>query len=282
MKSIKSIAELRLELNAQRQNGLSISLVPTMGNLHQGHLSLIETALENSNYVVGTIFVNPLQFGPDEDLKTYPRTLEKDAEKLRSAGCHCLFAPAAEEIFDNKLKSQTTLHVPHLSEKHCGKTRPGHFDGVATVVSKLFNIVNPATAYFGLKDYQQFVIIQKIVKDLDFPIQLEGVKTVRDENGLALSSRNNYLSDEELETASSIYRCLSTARESILAGQKDFKSIEENSLQAMKSAGLDPDYFTICHAQSLEPARENDSDLVILTAANIGPTRLIDNIQIRL
>ncbi|MDD9895179.1 MAG: pantoate--beta-alanine ligase [Gammaproteobacteria bacterium] len=282
MKSINSIAELRSELQAQRQNKRSIGLVPTMGNLHQGHIELVNHALSCSDYVVSTIFVNPLQFGPNEDLRTYPRSLEQDTEKLRNAGCHCLFAPAVKEIFGNRLEAQTILHVPVLSERHCGKSRPGHFDGVATVVCKLFNIVEPDSAYFGLKDYQQFVIIQKIVNDLGFAIQLAGVETVREESGLALSSRNNYLSDEELQIAANIYRCLTDAKACILSGNKDYGSIEDKSLQIMKSVGLDPDYFSICNAHDLEPAHENDTEIIILAAANLGATRLIDNIQISL
>ncbi|MBM87754.1 MAG: pantoate--beta-alanine ligase [Gammaproteobacteria bacterium] len=282
MKIIKSTVSLRKELNRQREENLSIGLVPTMGNIHEGHLKLVEAAAKSCDYIVATIFVNPLQFGPNEDLQCYPRTMEEDSEKLKKTGCHCLFAPSEKELFGMNLTSQTTVHIPLLSEKYCGQTRPGHFDGVATVVCKIFNIVNPDIAFFGLKDYQQFLIIQKLVKDLGFPLKVVGIEVVRDQNGLALSSRNNFLSAEQLKIATNVNRCLTNAKNNIMAGLKEFRSIEQQSLEKMYSAGLKPEYFSICHAYSLEPAEKNDLELVILTAVYLGSIRLIDNVRISL
>ena len=282
MKIFNSTAELRLELDSQRRNGLCIGLVPTMGNLHAGHLRLVEEALRNCDFVVSTIFVNPLQFSPDEDLQAYPRTLKEDQSKLVSAGCHYVLEPSVDELFGSNLESQTTLHIPSISNMHCGKRRSGHFDGVATVVCKLFNIVNPSKAFFGLKDYQQFLIIQKLVADLAFEIDLVGVETVREENGLALSSRNSYLSKKESRQAATIFRNLNEVAIKIQQGQRDFQDLEQQAIINITEAGLRSDYFSICHAQTLEPATNLDSDIVILAAAYLRTTRLIDNIRISL
>lgn len=282
MKSINCIPELRQELNERRRESLSIGLVPTMGNFHRGHLKLVETALNSCDYVVTTIFVNPLQFGPNEDLQSYPRTFKEDTKKLIDMGCHCLFAPTVDELFGTNIASQTTLHVPMLSEKLCGQSRPGHFDGVATVVCKLLNIVDPNTAFFGLKDYQQFLIIRKLVTDLELVTQLVGVEVVREESGLALSSRNTFLSTEERKIAANINRCLNNARNNIMDGQKEFQYIEQQALNEMNLHGLNCDYFSICQAYTLEPAEKQDSELVILAAAYLGSTRLIDNVRFSL
>ncbi|NKB34109.1 MAG: pantoate--beta-alanine ligase [Pseudomonadales bacterium] len=282
MKIFNSAAELRMELDSRRHENSSIGLVPTMGNLHQGHLRLVDEAVSTCDYVVSTIFVNPLQFGPQEDLQSYPRTFEQDQIKLTEAGCHCLYAPSVEEVFGKELKSQTQLHIPGLSEKLCGKSRPGHFDGVATVVCKLFNSVNPNIAFFGLKDYQQFLIIQKMTSDLGFDINLVGVEIVRDKTGLALSSRNNYLSEDELIKAKTLYSCLTEAATRIEGGEKDFALLEQQALASIEAAGLTPDYFSIAHAQTLDSAQSIDRELALLAAAYLGSTRLIDNIRIQL
>lgn len=280
MKIFNSIAELRLELDSQHHIEQCVGLVPTMGNLHAGHMRLIEEAVQNCDFIVSTIFVNPLQFGPDEDLQAYPRTLKEDLSKLIATGCHCVLEPSVDELFGSNLESQTTIHVPSISDIHCGRHRPGHFDGVATVVCKLFNIIKPNKAFFGLKDYQQFLIIQKLVADLAFETELIGVETVREENGLAISSRNSYLSKQELEHAATIFENLNEVAIKIQQGQKDFQDLEQQAIISITEAGLQSDYFSICHAQTLEPAKISDSDIVILAAAYLGTTRLIDNIRI--
>ena len=253
-----------------------------MGNLHAGHLSLLKTAIATSDSVVSTIFVNPLQFGPGEDLKNYPRTYKEDIEKLENNNCSILFVPDVTEIYGDDISNQTVIHVPGLSENYCGHSRPGHFDGVATIVCKLFNIVTPDTAYFGLKDYQQFLIIKKLVSDLALTVDIRGVEIVRDENGLALSSRNNYLSDEDINKAVNIYRCLQETAAKIKAKNENYRSIEKWAKKQLIAAGMKPDYFAICESLSLLPATENDRLIVVLAAAHVGSCRLIDNIRLSL
>ena len=269
---------LREYLQSARVSGSSIGLVPTMGNLHAGHLSLIQTALENSDLVVASIFVNPLQFGKDEDLDAYPRTMESDIKALEQAGCHCLFAPSVGELYQGALSGQTLVHVPELTRNYCGASRPGHFDGVATVVSRLFNIVNPDKAFFGLKDYQQFLVIEKMTRDLAYAIDIIGVPTVREHNGLAMSSRNGYLNDSQKSDASQMHATLQFTRKQILAGSRDFARLENEAIEKLKQANLEPDYFAICDANSLLAATTATQKLVILAAVRIGSTRLIDNL----
>lgn len=275
-------SKLRALLKAVKLEGKTIGLVPTMGNLHGGHMQLIKEAREKTDFLVCTIFVNPLQFGANEDLDSYPRTLEADAEKLETEHCDCLFAPQENEIYGTDLDAQTIIKVPGLTENFCGQSRPGHFDGVATVVSKLFNIVQPNIAFFGLKDYQQFLVIQKFTADLGLDIELVGVETQREESGLALSSRNNYLSDEQKQSAASIYQCLTHCREQIKQGNRDFPGLEKAAQLTLQQQGLKPDYFSICNAKNLHSASTKDKDLVILAAAYIGQSRLIDNIRLQL
>lgn len=275
-------SKLRDSLKKIRLQGKSIGLVPTMGNLHAGHMQLIREARAQTDFLVCTIFVNPLQFGANEDLDSYPRTLENDIEKLEQENCDCLFAPAVEEIYPTDSEAHTIVKVPGLTENYCGKSRPGHFDGVATVVNKLFNIIQPDVAFFGLKDYQQFLVIQKFTKDLCLDIELVGVETEREESGLALSSRNNYLSADQKQSAAAIYRCLMSSAEQIRGGNLDFPALEKAALQSLEAAGLKPDYFAICHAHTLLPASSTDKGLVILAAAYIGQSRLIDNIRLQL
>lgn len=282
MKSLKSINDLRNALRTERNNGARIGLVPTMGSLHAGHLSLVREATANCDIVVSTIFVNPLQFGENEDLAAYPRSFEEDTKLLNNAGCHYLFAPDNNEIYGDSRSFQTRIHVANLSDMLCGRSRPGHFDGVATVVCKLFNIIQPQQAYFGLKDYQQFLIIKQLVSDLNMSIEVIGVEIVREQNGLALSSRNHYLSTGHLETASEIYRTLVKAKEQVLAGNRDFKLIEEESSTRLNSAGLETDYFSICRSEDLAPAKANDTSIAILVAAYLESTRLIDNLRFEL
>ncbi len=275
-------ADLRKKLKAVRASGKSIGLVPTMGNLHGGHIELVKIAKAKSDYVVSTIFINPLQFGSNEDLDAYPRTLEDDQDKLIAEGCACLYAPSVSEIYSSNLSSQTLIHVPGLSENFCGRSRPGHFGGVATIVSKLFNIVQPDSAYFGLKDYQQFLIIQKLVQDLSHDIEIVGVETQREESGLALSSRNNYLSSEQRKNASLIYRCLVEPAEKVKNGNLYYSKLEQAAKDRLVDAGIEPEYFSICNAENLQVATEIDRQIVILVAAQVGPSRLIDNIRFEL
>jgi len=253
-----------------------------MGNLHDGHLELVKTARANADFVVCSIFVNPLQFGPNEDLEAYPRTLGEDIAKLAAIGCDCLFMPTVAEIYGDSLQAQTIVTVPELSENYCGKSRPGHFAGVATVVSKLFNIVQPNSAVFGLKDYQQYLIIQKMVTDLKFDIQLIGVEIQREANGLALSSRNRYLNEEQQQKAALIYQCLLDIKKRILKGDDNFANLEAMAIERLTDTGFAVDYFAICNSANLQRASKQDRDFVILTAAQVGPSRLLDNVRFSL
>lgn len=282
MQIIHHVNELRSLLAGIRRSGERIAVVPTMGNLHRGHIRLVETAVDRADFVVSTIFVNPMQFGQHEDLDKYPRTPDADIEKLTDAGCHCLFAPPVSEIYPEGLQQHTVVSVPGISERHCGASRPGHFDGVATVVSKLFNIVGPDVAIFGRKDYQQFQVIRKMTSDLCFGIEIVGVATERDSQGLALSSRNGYLSDSEKQTALCLSRTLTDMAQRIGSGGRDYRVLEQEALQTFMANGIKPDYFNICQADSLAPATPADRRLVILAAGFVGATRLIDNTEITL
>eukprot|EP01030_Chromulinospumella_sphaerica_P003325 gene3325-3253_t len=259
-----------------------IGFVPTMGNLHSGHVALITKATQRVDFVVASIFVNPLQFGAGEDLDKYPRTLAADQEKLLEAGCDLLFAPTVEEMYPDGMAGQTRVSVPQLSEGLCGASRPGHFEGVATVVSKLFNMVQPDLAIFGQKDFQQLAVIRALVHDLNMPIQIIGEPTVRAADGLALSSRNGFLTEEQRAVAPVVYRTLSEIAEAIRQGERDYPTLIRAKLQQLEAAGLRPDYLEIRHGMSLRPATPEDRDLVILVAAFLGTTRLIDNLHLNL
>lgn len=281
MQHITLIKDLRAALDAQRTQGRRVAFVPTMGNLHAGHIRLVEEARQHGDVVVCSIFVNPLQFGKNEDLDAYPRTLDADMAQLRTAGCDVLFTPTIGEMYPQGLDAQTIVSVPGVTERHCGASRPGHFDGVATVVSKLFNMVQPQTALFGLKDYQQFQVISHMVADLCMPIALVGVPTQREPTGLALSSRNGYLSAAQKARAAALYLALQQAAASLQNGDS-IASVELQAGQQLEAAGFRLDYFTVCHAATLEPASPEDRSLVILAAAWMGTTRLIDNIALTL
>jgi pantoate--beta-alanine ligase len=268
---------LRRHLGELTRQGKRVALVPTMGNLHEGHLSLVDLANSHSDVVVATIFVNPLQFGPAEDLDAYPRTLERDLELLEGRGCHCVFTPAVDEIYGDSLDAQTIVKVPGVSEGYCGSSRPGHFEGVATVVTKLLNIVQPDVAVFGLKDYQQFLVIRKLVRDLQIPVEILGGEIVRESNGLALSSRNGYLDSQQREQASAIYRSLQSVAAELRKGSQAIRELESKGREIIEQAGLRPDYYAVCNAETLMPAQTHDENLVILAAAFLGSTRLIDN-----
>lgn len=282
MRTIHTIAELRSALNAERLNGKRIGFVPTMGNLHEGHLQLIDQAKANSDVVVSSIFVNPLQFGQGEDLDNYPRTLQQDQEKLASRGCDYLFAPSDAEVYPHGREAQTQVEVPVISDMYCGESRPGHFRGVATVVTKLFGMVQPDVAIFGEKDFQQLMVIRRMTEDLSLPVEIQGAAIARNNKGLALSSRNGYLSEDELDTAVNLYATLQATANQIKSGDKDFSELEEQAQKRLESAGFAKDYYKICRRYDLQPAGADDKELVIVAAAKLGPARLIDNIQINL
>lgn len=282
MNTVKTVRELRAAVARARSEGKRIGFVPTMGNLHSGHAALVAKAAQRVDFVVASIFVNPLQFGANEDLDKYPRTLVADQEKLLEAGCHLLFTPTVEEMYPDGMAAQTLVSVPHLSEGLCGASRPGHFEGVATVVSKLFNMVQPDLAVFGQKDFQQLAVIRALVRDLNMPIQIIGEPTVRAEDGLALSSRNGYLSELQRATAPALYRTLSQIAQAIGQGRTDFAALVAEGQQQLVDAGFTPDYLEIRQALNLRPAVAGDRDLVILVAAVLGATRLIDNLHLNL
>jgi len=278
MNTVKTVRELRAAVARARSEGKRIALVPTMGNLHAGHAALVTKASQRADFVVASIFVNPLQFGPSEDLDKYPRTLAADQEKLLNAGCHLLFAPTVEEMYPDGMEGQTRLHVTGVSEGLCGGSRPGHFDGVATVVCKLFNMVQPDMALFGEKDFQQLAVIRKLVRDLNLPIQIFGEPTVRAEDGLALSSRNGYLTEEQRAIAPVLQRTLQQLAERIRQGERDYPALLSEGSQQIEAAGLRIDYLEVRESAGLRPATAQDHQLVILVAAFLGTTRLIDNI----
>ncbi|MDF3920252.1 pantoate--beta-alanine ligase [Salinicola salarius] len=281
MQTLHDIAPLREQLQEHRMAGRSVALVPTMGNLHEGHLTLVDRARSLADVVVATLFVNPLQFGAGEDFGQYPRTLDRDRELLTARGCDLLFAPAVETLYPNGLETQTQVHVPDVSEGLCGGTRIGHFDGVATVVSLLFHLVQPDIACFGEKDFQQLAVIRKLVADLHFPIEIVGVPTVRAEDGLALSSRNGYLSSSDRALAPVFYRTLSRCGDALARGQSPAAALAEAG-QALQEAGFRLDYLEL-RGPSLAPfdvARHDEGRL--LGAVHLGSTRLIDNLAVTL
>ena len=277
MKIIHTIQELR---DWRREAG-SVAFVPTMGNLHEGHLALVREAAKRADQVVVSIFVNRLQFGQGEDFDRYPRTLEQDAAKLAGEGVAVLFAPSEQELYPN-VAQQYNVEPPNLQNELCGAFRPGHFRGVATVVAKLFNIVEPDYACFGKKDYQQLTILQGMAADLNFRVEIVPVDIGRAADGLALSSRNQYLSEAERKQAPQLYRELQAIARAVENGNRDYAALEQQAAANLKQAGWQVDYVEIRHAGNLQIAHVGDSELVVLAAARLGNTRLIDNIEIRL
>ena len=277
MKIIHTIQELR---DWRREAG-SVAFVPTMGNLHEGHLALVREAAKRADQVVVSIFVNRLQFGQGEDFDRYPRTLEQDAAKLAGEGVAVLFAPSEQELYPN-VTQQYNVEPPNLQNELCGAFRPGHFRGVATVVAKLFNIVEPDYACFGKKDYQQLVILQGMAADLNFRVEIVPVDIGRAADGLALSSRNQYLSEAKRKQAPQLYRELQAVARAVENGNRDYAALEQQAAANLKQAGWQVDYVEIRHAGNLQVAHVGDSELVVLAAARLGNTRLIDNIEIRL
>jgi pantoate--beta-alanine ligase len=277
--TLSSIAELRDHLAGLRREGKTLALVPTMGNLHQGHLRLVEEARRHADVVIASIFVNPLQFGPGEDFESYPRTLEQDQQQLQSAGCDLLFTPSTEAVYPQGQSEHTRVVVPVVSEGLCGQKRPGHFDGVATVVTKLFNFVQPDIACFGQKDYQQLAVIRKLVADLCFPIRIIGVPTCRNTEGLALSSRNGYLTPEQLKKAPGLYAVLKATGQKLAAGNTHFIELCHQARARLAELGFAPEYVEI-RSTDLSPASMHANEWVILVAARLGKARLIDNLVV--
>ena len=274
-----TVDAVRARVRAWRRQGERIAFVPTMGNLHAGHLSLLTAARARGDRVVASIFVNPLQFGPGEDFGRYPRTLETDQRMLSDAGCDLLFAPSVEQLYPDGGSQRTLVSVRGLSEILCGEFRPGHFDGVATVVAKLLGVVAPDIAIFGEKDYQQFMVIRLMVRDLAIPVEVIGAPTVRAPDGLALSSRNGYLNTDERARAPAVYRALQVAAARLAAGERDYRDIQREGLQALEQAGMKPEYFTIRAAADLAEPDSTTRELVVLAAARLGSARLIDNLR---
>ena len=280
MKVIDSISTLRQTVNAWRRNGESVGFVPTMGNLHDGHLKLVKKAKAHNDNVVVSIFVNPMQFGANEDLDAYPRTIEEDKAKLISIGADAVFLPSVAEMYPAGLDAQTFVEVPGISDSHCGASRPGHFRGVATVVTKLFNMVQPDDAFFGEKDFQQLQVIRALARDLSMAVTIHGVPTEREASGLAMSSRNGYLSKEEKATASAIYEEMQRVKAGIEGGNIDFSELEDAMVTNLEAKGFKKDYCQVVNASTFKAATANDKELVLLVAMFMGKTRLIDNLQI--
>jgi pantoate--beta-alanine ligase len=277
MKTCSHIAEIRAQVRAWRAKGETVAFVPTMGNLHLGHIRLIEEARLRADHVVASIFINPMQFGKNEDLDAYPRTLAADSQALQEAGAEMLFTPTPELIYPKALEQQTYVEVPGISDELCGASRPGHFRGVATIVLKLFNIVQPDIALFGRKDYQQLLVIRTMVDDLSLPIEIIGVETIREASGLAMSSRNGYLTESERAAAPALKRALDAMVIAIKNGTEIAKARLDAELM-LQGAGFRPDYLEVRSAASLSQASAADVELVILAAAYLGKARLIDNL----
>ena len=275
-------ARLRRALREMRQEGCRVAFVPTMGNLHEGHLQLARRAGELCDLVVASIFVNPMQFGPSEDLGAYPRTLVSDKKKLRANGVQMLYAPEMKDIYPDGMGAHSQVQVPDLADTLCGLSRPGHFTGVATVVAKLFNIVQPDVAVFGEKDYQQLLIIRRMVRDLCLPIEIVGVPTVREDDGLAMSSRNSYLTSGQRKTAPLLHQVLQECRSAIADGADNYRQLASRAKRKLTEAGFVPDYVEIRDAHTLHKVTGDTGEVVILAAARLGKPRLIDNVRLKL
>jgi pantoate--beta-alanine ligase len=279
MKTISTVAELRAELDPLRREGRTIGLVPTMGAFHEGHLELIRRARAQSDVVVVSLFVNPTQFGPNEDLDAYPRDEARDAALAEELGADVLFAPPVEEVYPPGFG--TTVSVAGLTEVldgHPQRRGPAHFTGVTTVVTKLFNMVQPSAAYFGQKDAQQALVIKQLVRDLDIPVRIEVVPTVREPDGLAMSSRNAYLTDEDRERALGLSRALAAADREVAAGRRDAQTVLAAASDELEAHGIEPEYLELRSADDLSPADRVNGRTLLAVAARVGRARLIDNV----
>ncbi len=280
MMRVTEIAQLRAQVAAWRGAGERIGFVPTMGNLHQGHVQLVRHARSAARRVVVSVFVNPMQFGPGEDFNSYPRTFEQDCEKLVAEDVDLLFAPGIETIYPHGSTETTRIEVPQVSQGLCADFRPGHFAGVATVVARLFNLVQPDVAVFGEKDFQQLAVIGRMVEDLGWPIEIAAVATVREPDGLAMSSRNQYLTAGERQRAPLLYRTLCEVAGRLRNGEASLAELESDAEQTLRSAGFEPDYVAIRDALTLQVPASADSPRVVLAAARLGMARLIDNVRV--
>lgn len=279
---VETLPILRREIRRWKLAGKRIALVPTMGNLHDGHLTLIDEAKQQADIVIVSIFVNPMQFNRQADLENYPRTLQEDCEKLKRRDINLVLAPSTKEFYPDGMELQTYVEVPELSSILEGASRPGHFRGVSTVLSKLFNLVQPDLAFFGEKDFQQLQLIRKMVRDLSFDIQVVSIPTVRAKSGLALSSRNNNLSADELKIAPQLFSIMKHAADKLTQAPETAETIVQEMEQSLRQAGFTPDELFIRDAQTLAPLSNTSTDAVILMAAWLGQTRLIDNLQVDL
>ncbi len=284
MERLSRRVELQAWLQERRCQGLRVALVPTMGNLHEGHLCLVDHARARADVVLTSIFVNPAQFGPGEDYECYPRTLERDCALLEARGCDAVFAPSVNEIYPHGLDFATRLTVPGLASKLCGASRPGHFDGVCIVVARLFNLIQPQLAVFGEKDRQQLMIIQAMSRDLGYPLEIVSVPTVREADGLAMSSRNQYLSTEERQRAPELYRTLQWMRQTLSTAGGDPRKLEQAGCERLQQSGFRVDYLQVCRLDDLEPISADDvcaSPWGVFAAAYLGKARLIDNVVVK-
>jgi pantoate--beta-alanine ligase len=282
MQVFHTISGLRDSLSGHRSHGQTIGFVPTMGNLHDGHLALIKQARKSNDIVVCSIFVNALQFGLNEDWDKYPRTYESDCEKLRSVGCDYLFFPDDNEMYPNGLDTQSRVICPTMTDVLCGASRPGHFEGVTTVVSKLFNIVQPDEAIFGIKDYQQLAVIRRMAEDLCMSVKISSAPIHREVDGLAMSSRNSYITKEERPKVTVLKQVLEQIASKIDAGDQDFATLESEARAIIESQGFKADYVTISNSKTLQPAAIDDREITVLGAMFTESARLIDNISIKL
>lgn len=280
MKVIHSKEELGEQIVEWRHNDEHVALVPTMGSLHAGHLSLVELAREHAERVVVSIFVNPTQFGEAEDFDEYPRTLELDKRRLKTTAADLIFAPDVATVYPLGIENATIVSVPGLTENFCGASRPGHFDGVTTVVARLFALVQPDVAVFGQKDYQQQLVIRHMAEDMNLPVSIITANTVREEDGLAMSSRNAYLSDDERAIAPVLFKTLGAVGQELQNGRRNFADLESKAVEELREAGFTVDYFAIRRAQNLEVPDRDCDELVVLAAAALGSARLIDNIVV--
>ena len=279
MQQITTIKALREKLATIRNTGKKITLVPTMGNLHAGHLSLVRQAQELADYVVVSVFINPSQFVAGEDFVNYPRSLETDLEFLNNLNVDMVFIPDTSEIYPDDNQITTEVIVPELDSIYCGEYRPGHFKGVATIVTKLFNIVQPNIAVFGEKDYQQLLVIRSLVKNLNLPIEIIGSPTIREDDGLAMSSRNQYLTEVERRQAPLLYKCICETATAIENGDKNYEKLESDAISLLKEAGFNPEYLSICDSKTLK--QPLNQGLVIISAVWLGKARLIDNVAVQ-